>query len=202
MQSNYFSRGDTSTWDRGQIHSANAVTTSFHTYTIDWKSSQITWSVDGSVVRTLSAEKAQGFPSSPSQLKVGSWVAGNPSNPEGTIGWAGGLADMSQAPFDFFVKGIYVQDYSTGTAKLFVRDSDAYEILMRRDNDTTSITTANPAVSPVGPVQNVTLPPVTVNTTATAPAPAVATTSVAIRGVRTHFCIVAAAVLMGIMCVM
>ncbi|KAK9383981.1 concanavalin A-like lectin/glucanase domain-containing protein, partial [Kockiozyma suomiensis] len=112
VQSNYFSRGDTSTWDRGQIHSANAVTTSFHTYTIDWKSSQITWSVDGSVVRTLSAEKAQGFPSSPSQLKVGSWVAGNPSNPEGTIGWAGGLADMSQAPFDFFVKGIYVQDYS------------------------------------------------------------------------------------------
>ncbi|KAK7204627.1 concanavalin A-like lectin/glucanase domain-containing protein [Myxozyma melibiosi] len=192
FQSNYFSKGNTTTWNRGGIHSVSAATSSFHTYTIDWTASQIVWSVDGVAVRTLSAASAQGFPSSPSQFKVGSWVAGSPSNSEGTIGWAGGLANMSQAPFDYFVKGIYIEDYSTGTSRLLARDPEAAEILrhenQKRDSDSSSRTTtaatitaaatetANPALSPVGPVQNVTLPPVISNATASA-SPAVVTTS-------------------------
>ena len=63
----------------------------FHTYGIEWTESQITWSIDGTAVRTLVADEADGqYPQTPCQLRIGAWSGGDPSNTEGVIQWAGG----------------------------------------------------------------------------------------------------------------
>ncbi|GIJ99245.1 putative glycosidase crf2 [Aspergillus viridinutans] len=69
----------------------------WHEYTIDWKPEAITWSVDGEVKRTLTKEstynetsKQYMYPQTPSRMQLSLWPAGQASNAEGTIAWAGG----------------------------------------------------------------------------------------------------------------
>ena len=50
------------------------------------------------------------------QIKVGSWAGGDPSNPQGTIEWAGGPVDYSAGPFTMYLKSMSVADYSTGSS--------------------------------------------------------------------------------------
>lgn len=115
-QSNYFSKGDDGTYDRGKFHPvANAVTAS-HRYGIDWTPERIEWTVDGSVVRTLSAAQAGGkFPQTPMQVKIGTWVGGDKNAAPGTIEWAGGLTDFSKGPFDALYKNVNIVDYAGGS---------------------------------------------------------------------------------------
>ncbi len=115
VQTNYFSKGYAGNYDRGTFVEVAAPQSQFHTYTIDWGMDELVWSIDGNVVRTLSSSNPQGYPQTPSVIKIGSWAGGDPSNSEGTISWAGGETDFTQAPFSFYVESINVQDYSTGT---------------------------------------------------------------------------------------
>lgn len=89
---------------------------SFHTYTVEWTSQAINWLIDGQVVRTLTPADAgsYGYPQSPMQIKLGTWVAGSPDAAEGTIQWAGGLAQFSQGPFLAYYKSISIVDYAGG----------------------------------------------------------------------------------------
>ncbi|KAJ6437827.1 cell wall glucanosyltransferase Mwg1 [Purpureocillium lavendulum] len=115
VQTNYFSKGDTSTYDRGAYHPVANPTGQFHTYTVEWTSQAVTWSIDGAVVRTLTAAAAKGgaaFPQTPMQIKLGSWVAGRKDAPEGTVQWAGGYADYKKAPFLAYYKSISITDYA------------------------------------------------------------------------------------------
>ena len=117
-QSNYFGKGQTTTgYNRGAFHQVNNAQ-EFHTYTVDWTADQIVWSIDGTTVRSLTqaAAEANQYPQTPMQIKVGSWAGGDPSNPQGTIQWAGGVTDYSQGPFTMYLKSITAQDYSTGTS--------------------------------------------------------------------------------------
>lgn len=116
FQSNYFIQGNTTTYDRGAYHPTSpGPVSSYHTYTIDWNPDVLTWSLDGSVVRTLTKDNAQGFPQTPMQIIAGVWAGGDPDNEEGTIEWAGGETDFTQAPFSMSMKSIIVSDYSSGT---------------------------------------------------------------------------------------
>ena len=47
VQSNYFGKGITTTYNRGAFHSAPNNHDGFHTYAIDWTANQIVWQVDG-----------------------------------------------------------------------------------------------------------------------------------------------------------
>ncbi|KAK9454199.1 concanavalin A-like lectin/glucanase domain-containing protein [Dipodascopsis uninucleata] len=123
VQTNWFSKGDTLSTGRGGISSVSNPQSTFHTYTIDWTSTSLTWSIDGSAVRTVSSTAPQGYPQTPMQLKVGSWVGGDPSNAVGTIGWAGGLANFEGAPYHFYIRSIKVTDYSTGSEYLYTDNS-------------------------------------------------------------------------------
>ncbi|CAI6090647.1 unnamed protein product [Clonostachys chloroleuca] len=119
VQTNYFGKGDTTVYDRGAFHKVSAPLTTFHTYTIEWTASKLDWIIDGQVVRTLNyADAASGtrYPQTPMQVKLGTWVAGLPGNSQGTIDWAGGLTDFSQAPFNAWYKSIKVVDYAGGSA--------------------------------------------------------------------------------------
>lgn len=117
VQTNYFGKGCTTTYDRGGYSKVADPQHNFDTYTIDWTPTSLTWSINGAVVRTLNAADASGcdsYPQTPMQIKLGTWVAGKPDNPQGTIQWAGGVTDFSQAPFVGYYQSITVTDYSNG----------------------------------------------------------------------------------------
>lgn len=115
VQSNYFGKGQTGTYNRGAFHADPANQSGFKTYTIDWTANQIAWQINGQTVRTLAPADAAGqYPQTPMQVKVGAWSGGDRSNEPGTIQWARGPTDYSQGPFTMQVKSIAVTDYSTG----------------------------------------------------------------------------------------
>lgn len=117
VQTNYFSKGDTTTYDRGGFSGVGNPQSEFHTYTIDWTAEKLDWIIDGTVVRTLKYSDAKGgasYPQTPMQVKLGTWVAGRKDAPEGTVQWAGGYTDFTQAPFNGYYKSVTVQDYMNG----------------------------------------------------------------------------------------
>ncbi len=115
VQSNYFRRGVTGT-GAGGFHSATSNHDDFHTYVIDWTADEIAWQVDGVTVRAVTAQQAgSSYPQTPMNVRMGIWAGGDPTNPWGTIQWAGGSADYSAGPFTMYVKSVKVTDYSTGS---------------------------------------------------------------------------------------
>lgn len=125
VETNYFGKGNTTTYDRATYVPVASPQNTFHTYAIEWKSSAITWSIDGVVIRTLNygdANGGQNFPQTPMQVKMGNWVGGSATSPKGTVEWAGGLTDFSKAPFTMSVKSLTIQDYSTGGASYVYSD--------------------------------------------------------------------------------
>lgn len=114
-QSNYFGKGDTSSYDRAAYHAV--AHQEFHDYGIEWTPQTVKWTIDGAVVRTLTPDQVKGdlYPQTPMQIKIGPWSGGDPeNNNEGTIEWSQGPTDYTQGPFHMVVKSIKVQDYSTG----------------------------------------------------------------------------------------
>ncbi|KAF3906573.1 Beta-glucanase [Dactylellina cionopaga] len=130
VQSNYFGKGNTNTYDRAAFIPVDNPQGTEHTYTIDWTSQSITWSIDGAVKRVLPVASSSGggqyYPQTPMQIKLGLWSGGDPSNPPGTIQWAGGYTDYSQGPFNMFVRSISIQDYSTGSSYYYSDNSGSY----------------------------------------------------------------------------
>ncbi|KAL1892503.1 hypothetical protein Sste5346_007013 [Sporothrix stenoceras] len=122
VQTNYFSKGDTSTYDRGGFSPVSNPQTEFHTYTLDWSPDAVVWSIDGTVVRTLTSAEAKNgatFPQTPMQIKLGTWDAGASTQPEGTVEWAGGhtpFGSGSGAPYVAYYKSITVTDRSNGVS--------------------------------------------------------------------------------------
>jgi beta-glucanase (GH16 family) len=98
VETNYFGKGNTTTYDRATYVSVASPQDTFHTYTVDWTAQAIKWSIDGNVIRTLAYDDANGgsnYPQTPMQVKMGNWVGGSSTAPQGTVEWAGGLADFS-----------------------------------------------------------------------------------------------------------
>ena len=127
VQSNYFGKGQTTTYDRAAVHSVTDTQGGFHTYTVEWTDEQIVWQIDGKTVRVLGANDANGqYPQTPMQLKIGSWSGGDPSNPAGTIAWSQGPTVYANGPFSMVVQSIAVTDYSTGTAYTYGDTSGAW----------------------------------------------------------------------------
>ena len=114
VQSNTFGKGIAS--GQGGFHAASNNHDQFHTYTLDWTADQIVWQVDGVTVRALTASSSGStYPQTPMHVKMGIWAGGDPSNPPGTIAWAGGQTDYSAGPYTMYVKSVKVTDYSTGS---------------------------------------------------------------------------------------
>lgn len=117
VQTNYFGKGQTGSYDRGGTSANPGSQTTFKTYTIEWTATQIVWSIDGQTTRVLSAANANGqFPQTPMRIKIGPWAGGDPSNAPGVTAWAGGATNYAQGPFKMYVKSVSATDYSTGTS--------------------------------------------------------------------------------------
>lgn len=117
MQSNYFGKGRTTTYNRGQFHAVQGTQAQWIKYTIDWTQDRIVWMAGGKVVRTLTQKDAaeDQYPQTPMRIKFGSWAGGDPStNAPGTVSWARGPTDYSKGPFTMQVQSVVIADYSTG----------------------------------------------------------------------------------------
>ena len=138
VQSNFFGKGDTSTYDRGGVHQMADPTAAFHTYTIDWTKDSMKWLIDGNVVRetTYSDPKAKGgarYPQTPMEVKMGSWIgcasqaAAEDPKTKGTCEWAGGPIDFGAAPYIMYVKSVKVTDYGCADSYVYSDRSGSYQ---------------------------------------------------------------------------
>ncbi|KAB8202200.1 concanavalin A-like lectin/glucanase domain-containing protein [Aspergillus parasiticus] len=130
IQTNYFGKGDTSSYDRATFVNMASPQADYHTYTIDWNKDQTTWSVDGNVVRTLNYNDAKGgsrYPQTPMRLRLGIWAGGDPDNAPGTIEWAGGQTDYSQAPFTMYVKSVNIVNYTPSDSYTYSDNSGSWQ---------------------------------------------------------------------------
>ena len=128
VQSNYFGKGQTTTYNRGAFHADPNNQAEFHTYSIDWTANQIAWQIDGKTVRTLTPDAAQGqYPQTPMMIKIGAWSGGDSSNAPGTIQWAGGPTNYANGPFKMQVRSIAATDYSTGSQYTYSGTSGTWD---------------------------------------------------------------------------
>ncbi|KAF2012253.1 glycoside hydrolase family 16 protein [Aaosphaeria arxii CBS 175.79] len=128
VQTNYFGKGQTTTYNRGAFHADPNNQNDWKTYTVEWTANQIVWSINGNVVRTLEPANADNqYPQTPMQIKIGAWSGGDSANAPGTIEWARGPTDYSQGPFSMHVKSLMVADYSTGTQYVYGDQSGTWQ---------------------------------------------------------------------------
>ncbi|GAO13849.1 hypothetical protein UVI_02004320 [Ustilaginoidea virens] len=117
VQTNYFGKGRTTTYNRGQLHAVPGTQARWITYAVDWTADRIVWTADGRVLRELPAAQAapDQYPQTPMQVKFGAWAGGDPAyNAPGTVAWARGPTDFAKGPFAMHVRSVVVADYSTG----------------------------------------------------------------------------------------
>jgi beta-glucanase (GH16 family) len=130
VESNYFGKGNHTTYDRAIYHPVDNPQGDFHNYTVVWTADQLQWIFDGTVVRTLlpaDAVDGKNYPQTPMTIRIGIWAGGDASEPPDTIAWAGGPTDYSKGPFDMSLKSIRATDYSRGTAYQYADKSGTWE---------------------------------------------------------------------------
>lgn len=178
VQTNYFGKGDTSSYSRGGYHDNPGNHDGFHTYSIDWTSEQIVWAIDGTTVRVLTPATAETnqYPQTPMMIKVGVWAGGDPRNAQGTIGesdawtiptedqdanhvvdWAGGLTDYSQGPFTMYLKSLAVTDYSTGNLYSYSDRSGSWQSIVALGGKVDGNSAAEPAPTESAPAVTATV---------------------------------------------
>ncbi|KAF4627629.1 hypothetical protein G7Y89_g10522 [Cudoniella acicularis] len=152
VETNYFGKGNTTTYNRATYVSVSDPEFTWHTYTIDWTSSSIKWYVDSVLVRTLAyadALNGKNYPQTPMRIKIGNWVGGAADEATGTVEWAGGYTDMSDAPFTMYVKSVVIEDYSTGAESYRYGDmtGDYESIVITESSNSTSTSSTSSSSS-------------------------------------------------------
>ncbi len=129
VQTNYFGKGNTTTYDRMIQYDVANNQNEFHTYALNWTAESLTWLIDSKPVRTLNYADAVGgknYPQTPCNLRLGNWAGGD-SDSQGTREWAGGSVDYSKSPFTMTVKSVKVINYSPGTEYQYTDKSGDYK---------------------------------------------------------------------------
>lgn len=127
VETNFFGKGNTTTYDREVTVAAASNQDDFNTYTVDWTADRILWQVNGVTLRTVNYGDAltlygKNYPQTPMTVKMGNWIAcasaaaATASATEGTCEWVGGYVDISNAPFTQYVKSVTIQDYGCATS--------------------------------------------------------------------------------------
>ncbi|OKL63880.1 hypothetical protein UA08_00986 [Talaromyces atroroseus] len=142
IETNYFGKGYTGSYNRSTNADVSSPQTSFHTYTVNWQRDSIQWLIDGAVVRTLTAEEAGDyFPQTPMRLRIGTWAGGDPNNAEGTIEWAGGVTNYADGPFTAYVQSVSITNENPGSSYTYNGNSgsaDSIEVNGAYSASTTS----------------------------------------------------------------
>ncbi|CEQ39982.1 SPOSA6832_01574 [Sporobolomyces salmonicolor] len=122
---------------------------------INWTPEQLDWTIDGKTVRTLmQANTTNGrYPQTPSRVQFSVWPAGissqyvRPSEPSGTVEWAGGMIDwsdpsyVSQGYFASYVQWLSIDCYNGSTLAYVASNQTATSLnstssrLAKRDDE-------------------------------------------------------------------
>ena len=123
VENNYYGKGNTTNEAaKAKWYPAATPQEVFHNYTTKWTKETLEWYIDGNVVRTLAYADAVGgknYPQSPMNVRIGVWAAGDPSNNNYTVAWAGGEIDYSKGPYTMYVQSARITDYSTGSEYMY-----------------------------------------------------------------------------------
>ncbi|KAL8827227.1 MAG: hypothetical protein Q9170_007099 [Blastenia crenularia] len=139
-QSNYFGKGNTTSYDRAIWHPINTPQEVFHNYTTRWTKEQIEWFIDGASVRVLKYDDANGgknFPQTPMNVRLGVWAAGDKANDNYTIEWAGGQTDYDKGPYTMYVRSTRVTDFSTGSEYSYGDQTGSWESIKIKAGNST-----------------------------------------------------------------
>lgn len=152
VETNYFGKGNTTTYNRAIYYPVSTPQNTVHTYTIDWTSSALTFAIDGSVVRTLNYADAVGganYPQTPMRVKLGNWAGGASGEPAGTVEWAGGATNFDDAPFTMYVESVSITNYNPGSAYEWTDKTGSYESIkvIKADGSTTKAGSATTVAS-------------------------------------------------------
>lgn len=157
VQSNFFGKGDTSSYDRVTYVPTSDTQVKAHTYSIDWTAERIQWLIDGILVRTLpySDPLAGGgrlYPQTPMRVKIGNWVGGGANDAPGTVEWAGGKTDFSQAPFVMTVKSVAITNYNPASSYSYSDNSGSWQsINVANGGSGKGVSGGSPAAQPDAP---------------------------------------------------
>ncbi|KUJ18132.1 concanavalin A-like lectin/glucanase [Mollisia scopiformis] len=147
VETNYFGKGNTTTYNRATYPKVDDPQETWHIYTIDWTSEYVKWYVDGSLVRTLlyaDALDGKNFPQTPMRLKIGNWVGGAADEATGTVEWAGGYTDLDDAPFTMYVKNLTIEDYTTsGNTYTYGNETGSYTSIIISNSTSSNSTTSS-----------------------------------------------------------
>jgi len=128
-QSNFYSLGITNYNNGKNLSIPSDSMANFHDYEIDWSPEQLTWSIDGQVLRTLKkadtfneTSNRYSYPQSPARVQLSLWPAGLPTNPEGTINWAGGEISWTSP---YMTNGYYYAQFDSVSVDCYDAPSDA-----------------------------------------------------------------------------
>lgn len=116
-ETNYFGKGNQTTFDRALYHPVATPSDTFHNYTLVWTAEKLQWFIDTKLVRTLNyadANSGHNYPQTPMTVRLGIWAGGDPGLNNGTIEWAGGATDFTKAPYTMYVQSAKIADFSTG----------------------------------------------------------------------------------------
>ncbi|KAL3450602.1 concanavalin A-like lectin/glucanase domain-containing protein [Aspergillus insuetus] len=125
VETNWYFQGilDWTNGDASKVDSGNTFE-EWHHYEIDWSPEELKWNVDGKTVRTLTKESTFNetsnryeYPQTPSRMQMSLWPAGQASNAQGTIEWAGGEIDWDHE--DIKTKGYYYATYGEVTVECY-----------------------------------------------------------------------------------
>lgn len=140
VQTNFFGKGNTTTYDRGGFSPVADPMAEFHKYTIDWTAESLKWLIDDVLVRTVSYGDAlalggKNYPQTPMQVKMGSWIgcpsqaAADDPKTKWTCQWAGGPVDLS-SPRIMYVKSVTVEDYGCAEEYSYGDMSGSFESIV------------------------------------------------------------------------
>ncbi|CZT17118.1 related to rAsp f 9 allergen [Ramularia collo-cygni] len=155
VQSNFFGKGNTTSYDRALYSAIKDPQNTWHTYTIDWNEETLKYLIDGSEIRTVKYSEpstvfGKNYPQTPMRLKLGNWAGGAKGNSPGTIEWAGGEVDFEKGPFTMYVKSVSISNANPACSYSYkdkTGDFSSIDIVTTGDscsaNSTSPDTTAN-----------------------------------------------------------
>ncbi|KAF1932561.1 glycoside hydrolase family 16 protein [Didymella exigua CBS 183.55] len=141
VQTNYFGKGNTTSYDRAAWAAASDTQTTTHNYTIVWTSASTTWYVDEVAIRTLNyadAVSGKNYPQTPMNIRIGIWAGGDSANDEGTIEWAGGATDYANGPFTMYLEKVEVVNDNPGASYAYGDLTGDYSSIKVNDADATN----------------------------------------------------------------
>ncbi|MDI1493490.1 MAG: hypothetical protein OHK93_005280 [Ramalina farinacea] len=155
VQTNYFGKAITGSYNHSTSPTVSSPMTAFHTYSIDWSPTAITWLFDGQVVRTLKASDCQGtnnqYPQSPMKISLGLWDAGDPDNYNS---WGGGKTPIPPPAggYSLYVKSVKVTNANPADLYTWTDKSGTWGSIKGSNTTKPSTSSSNVPTQSVKPV--------------------------------------------------